>query len=129
MSEGQSFPFTFATPMRWLATLFGGRHAHVTVTDDALAVRYGVMFSIDVPVPAIRAATRTESTWWWGIGVHGWKHTWVANGSLRDLVRLTLDPEQRGRTLGIPVRVRELIVSVQEPDAFIAAVGTAADRR
>ena len=115
--------------MRALATLFGGRHARATVTDDGLVVRYGVMFSVDVPLTAVRSATRAERTWWWGIGVHGWKHVWVANGSQRDLVRLTLDPEQRARTLGIPVRVRELIVSVQDPDAFIAAVGTAADRR
>lgn len=126
---GREFPFTFSAPMRALATLFGGRHARATVTDDALSVRYGVMFSVDVSLTAVRSATRAERTWWWGIGVHGWKHVWVANGSQRDLVRLTLDPEQRARTLGIPVRVRELIVSVQDPDAFIAAVGTAADRR
>ena len=129
MSAGRVFPFRFSAPMRALATPFGGRHATATVTDDALAVRYGVMFRIDVPLTAVRSTTRTESTWWWGIGAHGWKGTWVANGSRRDLVRLTLDPEQRGRTLGIPVRVRELVLSVQDPDAFIAAVGTAADRR
>ena len=99
------------------------------MSEEALAVRYGVLFSIDVPLTAVRVAVRAESTWWRGIGVHGWKHTWVVNGSLRDLVRLTLDPEQRARTLGFRVRVRELVVSVQDPDAFIAAVGSAADRR
>jgi len=129
MTSGRTFPFTFWGPMRALATLFGGRRAGATVTDDAVTVRYGVMFAIDVPRSAVRSATRVQRTWWWGIGVHGWKHVWVANGSLRDLVRLTLEPAQRARTLGIPVRVRELIVSVQDPDAFIAVVGTAADRR
>ena len=129
MSEERVFPFTFSTPMRALATLLGGRHAHVTVTDGDLAVDYGVVFSIDVPLAAVRSAARTEISWWRGIGAHGWKGSWVVNGSLRDLVLLTLDPQQRGRTLGFPVRVRELILSVQDPDAFIAAVGTAADRR
>jgi hypothetical protein len=123
------FPFRFSSPMRVLATLFGGREAHATVTAADLVVRYGVMYRIDVPLSAVRSATRTERSWWWGIGAHGWKRRWVVNGSSRDLVLLTLEPEQRGWTLGIPVRVRELVLSVLDPDAFIAAVGTAADRR
>ena len=129
MTAARVFPFRFGGAMRGLATLFGGRHATVTVTDDALAVRDGVMFTINVPLTAVRAAARTPSAWWWGIGAHGWKRRWVVNGSSRDLVLLTLDPEQRGRTLGIPVRVRELVLSVEDPDGFMAAVGTAADRR
>ena len=57
-------------------------------------------------------------------GVHGWRGRWLVNGAGVGLVRLRLDPEQRARTLGLPVRLRELIVNVAEPDALIAALAT-----
>jgi hypothetical protein len=110
--------------MRPLATLFGGRHGTVTVTDEAVEVRYGVVFSIDVPRVAVRTAERVDLSWWWGVGAHGWKRRWVVNGSRRQLVELGLDPEVRGRTFGLGVRVRSLVVSVEDAAGLIAAVGS-----
>ncbi len=111
--------------MRALATLFGARHGTVTVDDDGLAVRYGAVFSIDVPRAAIRSVARTTVSWWWGIGAHTWKCRWVVNASLREPVELVLDPPQRGRTFGFfRPTVRALVVSVDDADAFIAAAGS-----
>ena len=47
---------------------------------------------------------------------------WLVNGSIRGLVRIDLDPPAPGRVCGFPVKVRELIVSVVEPDGLVAAV-------
>jgi hypothetical protein len=35
------------------------------------------------------------------------------------MVALTLDPAARARTLGIPIRVHELWVSVADPDGLV----------
>jgi hypothetical protein len=77
-----------------------------------------------VPRSAVRAAERVALPWWWGIGAHGWRHRWVVNGSMRDLVELRLDPPARGRTLGIRVTVAALVLSVDDPAGLIAAVGS-----
>jgi hypothetical protein len=111
--------------MRALATLFRARHGTVTVSDDGLAVRYGAVFSIDVPRAAIRSTERTTVSWWWGFGAHTWKGRWVVNASLRDPVEVVVDPPQRGRMLGlIHPTVRSLVLSVEDTDGLVAAIGT-----
>jgi hypothetical protein len=72
----------------------------------------------------VRSVQRVEPSWWWGVGAHGWKRRWVVNGSLREPVELDLDPEVRGRTLALGVRVRRLVLSVEDPAGLIAAVGS-----
>jgi hypothetical protein len=57
------------------------------------------------------------------IGIHGWRGRWLVNGAAGPLVALTIDPPARARVLGVPVRLRELIVSVDEPDAVKAELG------
>ena len=121
----RTFVFRYAPVMRALATVFGARHGTVTVSDDGLAVRYGVLFSIDVQRAAIRSIERTTVSWWWGFGAHAWKGRWVANASLHDPVEVRVDPPHRGRILGIfHPTVRSLVLSVEDTDGLIAAVGT-----
>jgi len=57
-----------------------------------------------------------------GIGVHGWNGQWLVNGATRGLVTLSIDPPGRARVMGLPVRLRTLIVSVESPEALIAAL-------
>jgi hypothetical protein len=38
-------------------------------------------------------------------------------------VRIDLSPPARARTLGVPISVRELTVSVEDPDGLVAALG------
>jgi hypothetical protein len=111
--------------MQALATLLGGRHGTVTVTDDAVVIRYGAIFSIDVPRVAIRSVTRTTVSWWWGIGAHMWKGRWVVNASLRDPVEVVVDPPQRGRMFGLfHGTVRAMVLSVEDTDGLIAVAGS-----
>jgi hypothetical protein len=57
-----------------------------------------------------------------GLGVHGFAGRWLVNGSLDGLVSVHLRPEQRAFVLGVPIKLRELQLSMEEPEAFLAAV-------
>lgn len=57
-----------------------------------------------------------------GLGVHGFAGRWLVNGSLDGLLTLQLAPEQRAFVLGLPVKLRELQLSLEQPDAFLAAL-------
>jgi len=53
-------------------------------------------------------------------GVHGGFGRWLVNGSGDGLVEITFEPVQRGRVMGVPVRLEKLVVSVDDPDGVIA---------
>jgi hypothetical protein len=71
---------------------------------------------------SIRSAHRAPDTPL-SIGAHGWRHRWIVNGSAGLLVALELTPPARARTMPFPLRVRELKVSVGDPDELIATLG------
>jgi hypothetical protein len=55
-------------------------------------------------------------------GVHGFAGRWLVNGSGQGILAIDLAPDQRGYVLGIPVRLRQLMVSVADPKALAAAL-------
>jgi len=55
-------------------------------------------------------------------GVHGFAGRWLVNGSGQSIVGINLEPRQRGYVLGLPVRLRNLLVSVEEPAGVMAAL-------
>ena len=55
-----------------------------------------------------------------GLGIHGFAGRWLVNGSLDGLVTLQLSPVQRAYVLGVPVRLRELQLSLEQPEALLA---------
>jgi hypothetical protein len=65
---------------------------------------------------------RRSGNRWNGIGVHGWGGWWLVNGSVAGIVRIEIDPPARARVLGVPVRLRILEVSMQDPEALVAAL-------
>lgn len=75
-------------------------------------------FSTIVPRTSIAAVTRYEGTvFTWG--VHGWRGRWLVNGSSKGVVVVDIAPRARAYVLGIPVRLRQLAVSLDEPETFI----------
>jgi hypothetical protein len=56
------------------------------------------------------------------IGVHGWRGRWIVNGAASPMVAISIAPAARARMLGLPVSLRELRVSVDDPEALVAAV-------
>lgn len=107
----------------WLLGLFGSgrRFSHVTLRDDTITVRLGWAFRAVIPrASVVRATPSTDRVWGWG--AHGWGGRWLVNGSSHGLVVLDIDPQHKGRVLGYPVKLRQLTVSLVDPEALLSYV-------
>jgi hypothetical protein len=118
----------------WLdAGLFrtGPGVAAVTVGAGQLRIAMGD-FRQSVPLSSVRAVARTDENLHGTTGVHAARGRLLVNGSARGLVQVTLDPPARtGRSLStgfLRSRVDRLVVSLTDPDGFVAAVTAAAGR-
>jgi hypothetical protein len=100
----------------------GPRHTRVDVDDQTITVRLGWAFRSKFPRSAV-AAVEPDTGRIGGWGAHGWRNVWLVNTSSRGMVSVTLDPPARARTLGFPLRVKRLRLSLADPKAFIAALG------
>jgi hypothetical protein len=113
---------------RWADTLMGGGPAGGRVELDAGELRLRMAdFKVDVPRSSIRRVARSSFETRGTIGVHASHGRWLANGSARGLVEITIDPpvstERSLSSLFRRMTVNALIVSLVDPDGFIAAVG------
>lgn len=99
----------------------GPRHTKITLDDAELHVRMGWAFRAVVPRASIRSVNRDTApvTGW---GVHGWRGTWLVNGSSRGVVRIDIEPPTTARMLGITVQLHTLRLSLTDPAAFITAL-------
>ena len=111
----------------WLDTLSGGGpgRSGVEVGPEEIRVRMGG-FRQDIPRSSVRSAGRFRGRVGGTTGVHASRGQLLVNGSTDDLVELEIDPPcYTGRTLStmyIKERVNSLVVSLADPDGFIAAV-------
>ena len=88
--------------------------SYVEVTEERVEVRMGWAFSARFPKTAVARVEPLQNRPW-SRGVHGFAGRWLVNGSGRDILVLGLHPAQRGFVMAIPVRLRELRVSVERP--------------
>ena len=100
----------------------GPRYSGLELDCDRLRVRMGWAFSATVARTQIRSARHSEGVVG-GIGVHGWRGRWLVNGAASGLVTLEIDPAARAWVIGVPVKLRSLRVSVEDPDALLRALG------
>jgi hypothetical protein len=98
-------------------------HAYLDVGQELVRVRMGWGFRAEVPRTSIRSVRRARNTV--SIGVHGWRGRWLVNGASGPLAAIAIEPSAPARVMGLPIRLRELIVSVEDPDAVIAALSPA----
>ena len=118
------FPIRFTGLSRAMIALgLSPSRSWVEVGDDVLRVRMSWAFSLDAPLVNIRDA-RPDTGRVGGWGVHGWRGRWLVNGSSSGLVRIDLSPPVRGRMGPIPIGIRQLRVSVEDPDGLVAALTT-----
>lgn len=111
----------------WADTLLGGGPAGGRVEVDAGELRLRMAdFKVNVPRASVRRAVRSSQRTRGTIGVHAKGGSWLANGSADGLVEIEIDPpchtERSLSTLFRRMKVTELIVSLVDPDGFIAAV-------
>lgn len=90
----------------------------IEVSRSALLVSLGWSFRVAVPRAAI---TAVDSVPWrrHSVGAHGWRGRWLVNTTPGPLVRIRIDPATTGRALGVPVRIRELTLSVDDVAALL----------
>lgn len=127
MPGDQRFAFKYGVFRPLLSALgMGPAFSHAELSDERLRIRMGWAFSADLPRSAIVTGARSEGPVG-GIGVHGWRGAWLVNGAATGLVTISFDPAQRARVMGLPVALRTLRLSLEDPDALIALLG--AERR
>jgi hypothetical protein len=111
----------------WADTLLGGGPDGGRIEIDADEIRLRMAdFKVDVPRASVRRAARSSYQTRGTIGVHSKGGRWLANGSADDLVEIEIDPpchtKRSPSTLFLRMKVNTLIVSLVDPDGFIAAV-------
>jgi hypothetical protein len=121
--EVSRFPIRFGR-LGFLFVLVGltARRSYLELEEEAVRVRMGWAFSARVPRPSIRSVRR-DCDRPWSIGVHGFRGRWIVNGAAGPIVAMTIDPVAHARANGVQVKLRELLVSIDDPDALVAALG------
>jgi len=117
------FPILFDPWYRVLsaALLMPPSSSYVEVSADHVYVRLSWGFRATFPRTAVvRTSLSNEHPL--SRGVHGWAGKWLVNGSDEGIVVMDLEPVQRGRVTGFPVRLRRLMVSVEDPEGLRAAL-------
>lgn len=96
--------------------------SYVEVQGDAVHVRMGWAFRATFPRRAVVAvsplARRLMSR-----GVHGLAGRWLVNGSGQGIVKIDLRPDQRAYVMGIPVRLCQVLVSLEDPRSLQLRLG------
>jgi len=97
----------------------------VQVDSNMLRVRMAG-FHLEIPRSSVRSVARSEYQTRGTIGVHARRGTWLVNGSHHGLVELAIDPPihapRQPDTLFLRMKVRSMIISLVDPDGFIAVV-------
>lgn len=119
------FPIAYGTTMRVLGGVLrlGSSKAWIDIDPIAVEVRMGWAFQANFPSSAVRRATVSDRQFF-SLGVHGRDGRWLVNGTMKGLVRIDLDPEQRARVLGRDVVLHTLDISVERPDEVLRALET-----
>jgi len=117
------FPIRFDPWFRGLSTalLLPPAASWVDVGEREVEVRMGYAFRTRFSRSAVRSAVEQHRRLF-SRGVHGFAGRWLVNGSADGLVSVALAPGQGARVLGFPVRLRELMVTVERPAELVAAL-------
>ena len=112
----------------WLDILLGGGpgKSGVEVGPDQIRVRMG-SYKFDIPRRSVRSARLSQERLRGTTGVHmNKKGQLLVNGAAEGLVEVTIDPacytDRTPSTMFVKERVNSLLVSLVDPDGFIAAV-------
>jgi len=95
--------------------------SYVRVDNSEVEVRMSWAFQSRFPRTAVVSAAQTPMRTF-SRGVHGFGGRWLVNGSAQGLVTINLEPRQRAYCMGIPVALRQLIISVEDASGLAAAL-------
>jgi hypothetical protein len=117
------FPIRFERGYRPLSSAIGlpPSQAYVEIDGSDVVVRMGWAFRARFAKGAITSVAPAADRWLTR-GVHGFGGRWLVNGAGTGILRIDLEPRQRASVVGIPVRLKQLLVSVEDPDRLSAAL-------
>lgn len=119
----REFRIAYAPGMRQLLGVLGCGPglSGVLVTEESVRVWMGWAFRVTIPRSAI-AVVEPEERSLLSVGVHGWRGTWLVNGSRRNLVRIELGVGVHARVIGQKAALTTLVLSVEDRDEFIRLI-------
>jgi hypothetical protein len=117
------FPIRYEAWFRALArvTFLPASKAYLALDGERVIVCMAWGFRTELPrrnITAARATGERVRSW----GVHGFGGRWLVNGARDGIVAITIAPAVRASAAGIPIRLAELRVSVDDPEALVAAL-------
>ena len=117
------FPIRFDAAYRLLssALFLTPSDSFVEVEGDEVRVRMAWGFRARFRKSAVSSATSHQQNPL-SRGVHGFAGRWLVNGSGQGIVNIAFEPSQRGYVMGFPVRLRNLLVSVENPSGLMTAL-------
>jgi hypothetical protein len=86
--------------------------AYIEVDGATVRARMGWAFRAQFARTAVASVEQFRHVV--SVGVHGWNGRWIVNGTNGPIARVVLDTPARARVMGVPVRLRELLVSVDD---------------
>ncbi len=99
----------------------GPSRAWIDIDTTTVEVSMGWAFQATFPRSAVQRATVSDRQFF-SLGVHGRDGRWLVNGTMKGLLRIDLDPEQRARVLRRDVALNTLDISVERPAEVLAAL-------
>ena len=126
MPTATRFPIQFDAPYARLsrALFIPPSDSYVEIADNEVSVRMGWAFRAKFDRSRVTRASLSGKRIPLTRGVHGWAGRWLVNGAGDGIVAIDLDPTQRARVMGFPVRLRQLLVSVEDPSALAGALAS-----
>jgi len=121
----QRFPMLIGTLGRVLLIPFGvtRQRAFVEIREDELHVRFGPVFDHRFPLSEIEEAVPAVWPFWAGIGPRANFGGAVGMvGAYANTVMMRFKTPQEVRLFVIPVSCQRLYVSLEDPEAFMAAL-------
>jgi hypothetical protein len=102
------------------------RRAYAQVHDGKLHVRFGPMFDEQIAVENIEEAAEARWPRWAGVGLRtNFRGTVGLISSYGKIVKLTFKEPIDVHLFVVPFKCRSLYVSLEDPDAFLKAIGKA----
>lgn len=126
MAERRRFPIRFSSgnSILFRGLLILPSSSYVDLDDDGIHVRMGWAFTARIPRRmAARAGPGQPPTIRFTAGAHGWRGRWLVNGAPDGIVTIDLSAPVPAIVSGFPIRLKELSVSLDDPEGFLAALG------
>ena len=92
--------------------------SYIELSEDQVKVRMSWAFRSRFPRSAVSEVS-VVSKKPLSRGVHGFCGRWLVNGSGKGILSIKLNPVQRAYVMGFPVRLKELLISVENPSEVV----------